>query len=102
MHVSVEYCALTATEKEAIWRSEVGKAGWGRGALSNATLARLSRLQMDGRTIKNVVHVLNLYTGAAEKTSVSLHDLKEVLKVGTGNLRGEARKQVMDFCATDD
>lgn len=101
IHVSMEYSALNQAEKEAIWRWEMEKAELGIQSISNADISRLGLLELDGRTIKNVVHVLKLFRKTGSGTSTLLLDLKQVLEVATGSIPSEARRQVQDFCYTD-
>jgi len=102
IHVSIEYGKLSASEKEAIWRWEIEKGGWGSDALSRDDFAGLAKLDMDGRTIKNVIHVLKLFTGSEERDSLSLASLKQVLDIATGNLDDDARKKVDEFINSGD
>jgi hypothetical protein len=100
IHVSMKYDDLTQHEKETIWRREIDQSDLNSDGISNADIAKLGELDLDGRTIKNVVHVLKLYLVAENSSPGLLTALKEVLVISTANVRDRARKQVEDFCRT--
>ena len=64
------------------------KAGWP--PLSLGELEALSQLDLDGRTVKNAVHVLKLWLGSAGEGAVVgsslITDLKKVLELAAGTL----------------
>ncbi|KAH8592018.1 P-loop containing nucleoside triphosphate hydrolase protein [Bisporella sp. PMI_857] len=95
IHVTIEYGPLTLKEKMEIWRSAIGERAH---VISEADFEMLSQLDLDGRTIRNVVHVLKLFAGTENKNPFSLSDVKQVLGITTGNAQGEAKKQVEAFC----
>jgi hypothetical protein len=98
IHVSLEYGLLTVGEKLAIWHNEVSNSIGSAHAISGEDFKALAQLELDGRVIHNVVHVLRLYMGPEDKQVVSLSLIKEVLKVVIGRLQGNTRKQVENFC----
>ncbi|KAH8900336.1 P-loop containing nucleoside triphosphate hydrolase protein [Thozetella sp. PMI_491] len=97
IHVSLEYKALSEAEKMAVWRKEVAGRVGSAHCISDEDFTALARLDLDGRTIHNVVHVLKMYM-QGEKGIVSLSHVKEILRVATGKLQGEGRRQVEEFC----
>ncbi|KAJ6443753.1 retrograde regulation protein 2 [Purpureocillium lavendulum] len=65
IHVSINLPALSPQERQVIWRSHDKKAT--STSLSDDDFASLSRLDMDGRRIKNALHVAELYArGSSE------------------------------------
>jgi len=100
IHLSIEYKTLTPAERKGIWRYEFDQAGWNAHTISDADIERLGQLDLDGRTIKNVVHVSKLLIAAKKDATVSLSLLKQTLEIATGNIEGGARKAIEEFCNT--
>jgi hypothetical protein len=99
IHLTMEYKSLTLEEKKGIWRKAIRGISDEAYAISEAEFERLGQLDLDGRTIQNVVHVLKLYLGKERKKPLSLSDVKIVLGVATGNVQAEVREQINMFCS---
>ena len=101
MHVTLCFASLTQKEREVVWRSQVGKAT--PTLLTNADFEALSRLKLDGRSIKNVFYLAGLYSRsrAGPSRHISLADLKAVLQISLENTSGELKKELEVFCASE-
>ncbi|KAK4449796.1 hypothetical protein QBC34DRAFT_403999 [Podospora aff. communis PSN243] len=86
IHVSIAYSALDAERKRVIW-VELAKQKCGC-ALSPEQALELGALDVDGRTIKNVLRLASLFAAArGPEEDMKFEDIKAVLPLATAEMK---------------
>ncbi len=99
IHVTIPYSGLTNSDREAIWGNAISSVTKNHQTLSRTDLEKLGRLDLDGRTIKNVVNVAVLFNKSrTEDEGITLADLKGVLPIAAGCAKGMLKAQLEEFC----
>ncbi|KAI9890333.1 MAG: hypothetical protein M1814_004243 [Vezdaea aestivalis] len=79
IHVSLEYPGLNEEAREKIWRNFLAR-GRGSAEFGNTNMAKLAKLDLNGRQIKNVIKTAQLLASRKEML-LSYDHVKTVLKI---------------------
>ncbi|KAJ0371501.1 hypothetical protein COL26b_009590 [Colletotrichum chrysophilum] len=80
VHLTINYPALDEPSRKKVWMTFLGTTG---SNLSNENLAALSRIEVDGRKIRNIVKTAGIMA-RRDGRSVTFDDIRKVMKITEG------------------
>ncbi|KAI8224684.1 hypothetical protein K4K54_005128 [Colletotrichum sp. SAR 10_86] len=80
VHLTINYPALDEPSRKKVWMTFLGTTG---SKLSNENLAALSRIEIDGRKIRNIVKTAGIMA-RRDGRSVTFDDIRKVMKITEG------------------
>ncbi|KAL4735664.1 P-loop containing nucleoside triphosphate hydrolase protein [Aspergillus similis] len=99
VHVRIRFPGLTANERQTVWRTSLIKAATSAQhalEVSDEDYERLGGLELDGRSIHNVVRVAELSTRHKDG-GITLGDIKSVLEISLGTVTDTLRQQLEEL-----
>ncbi|KAK2728938.1 AAA family [Colletotrichum kahawae] len=80
VHLTINYPALDEPSRQKVWTTFLGKTG---SELSDGELEALSRIEVDGRKIRNIVKTASIMA-RRDGRSVGFDDIKKVMRITEG------------------
>jgi hypothetical protein len=99
VHITIKYEPLVPNQRLFIWESMTKQTNCD---LDGSDFERLSRIPLDGRTIKNILRVASLHVKIRERNTkssglkIGIEDIKAVLRFAVGDTEDETAAQKVE------
>jgi hypothetical protein len=99
VHITIKYEPLVPKQRLFIWETMTKQTNCD---LDGSDFERLSRIPLDGRTIKNILRVASLHVKIRERSTKSsglnmgIEDIKAVLRFAVGDTEDETTAQKVE------